>query len=129
MLKSGKIRSPKPIPWFVSDVTPRDFHSIFRALADPSFFTTLEKSAMRPEALAKMLSRWEDYVKQGIFGLGPESTYAFWVAPGGFWEIAPGRDGEDAGKVLDGSSLVVFKVIVSTVIMPRSNDLFSIRET
>ncbi|KAF8596598.1 DUF89 domain-containing protein [Ceratobasidium sp. AG-I] len=106
---SKAIFHPKPIPWFVSDVTPRDFSSIFRGLTDPSFFTTLEKSAMRPEALAKMLARWEGYVKQGVFGLSPESTYAFWVAPGGYWEIAEGLDGENAGKILDGSGLVIFK--------------------
>ncbi|KAG8705161.1 hypothetical protein FRC08_001809 [Ceratobasidium sp. 394] len=103
---------PKPIPWFVSDVTPRDFSSIFAALADQTFFTTLDKPSMQPEALAKMLARWEDYVKEGVFALSPESTHAFWVAPGGYWEIAPGRDGEEVGKLLDGSGLVVFKVRV-----------------
>ncbi|KAG8744792.1 hypothetical protein FRC10_009440 [Ceratobasidium sp. 414] len=103
---------PKPIPWFVSDVTPRDFSSIFGALADQTFFTTLDKSSMQPEALTKMLTRWEDHVKKGVFALSPESTHAFWVAPGGYWEIAPGRDGEEIGKALDGSGLVVFKADV-----------------
>ena len=116
MLTNTLIDSPKPIPWFVSDVTPRDFSSIFRGLADPAFFTTLERSAMHPEALAKMLTRWEGYVKQGVFGLSPESTYAFWVAPGGYWEIAEGLDGGNAGKILDGSGLVIFKASIVVVI-------------
>jgi hypothetical protein len=65
---------------------------------------------MEPEALVKMLRRWEGYVTQGIFSLSPENTHAFWVAPGAFWELAPQRDGENALKALDGSGLVVFKV-------------------
>ncbi|KAG8698762.1 hypothetical protein FRC09_007042 [Ceratobasidium sp. 395] len=101
--------SPKPIPWFVSDVTPRDFSSIFVALKDRTFFTTLDESATQSEALTKMLMRWERYAEKGVFALSPESTHAFWVAPGGYWEIAPGRDGEEVGKALDGSGLVVFK--------------------
>ncbi|KDN46756.1 hypothetical protein RSAG8_04136, partial [Rhizoctonia solani AG-8 WAC10335] len=100
---------PKPIPWFVSDVTPRDWDAIFRALKDPSFFTTLEASMAHPESLKHMIDRWEGYVQTGVFTLGPKETYAFWVAPGGYWEIAPGRDGEVVGKVLDGSGLVIFK--------------------
>ncbi|EUC60690.1 venom protein, partial [Rhizoctonia solani AG-3 Rhs1AP] len=96
---------PKPIPWFVSDVTPRDWDAIFRALKDTSFFTTLDPSMAHSESLEHMVERWEGYVQTGIFTLGPEETYAFWVAPGGYWEIAPGRDGEVVGKVLDGSGL------------------------
>lgn len=65
-----------------------------------------------------MLARWEGYVKQGVFGLSPESTYAFWVAPGGYWEIGPGLDGENAGKILDGSGLVIFKASHPEVIVP-----------
>ncbi|QRW13860.1 protein-glutamate O-methyltransferase C1393,13 [Ceratobasidium sp. AG-Ba] len=106
---SRAVFHPKPIPWFVSDVTPRDFSSIFVALEDPTFFTTLEKSSMQPDSLSKMVARWQAYVKQGVFKLSPESTHAFWVAPGGYWEIAPGRDGEEVGKLLDGSGLVIFK--------------------
>ncbi|KAG8700609.1 hypothetical protein FRC09_005848 [Ceratobasidium sp. 395] len=106
---SKAIFHPKPIPWFVSDVTPRDFSSIFVALKDQIFFTTLDGSATQSNALTKMLMRWEQYVEKGIFALSPESTHAFWVAPGGYWEITPGRDGEEVGKALDGSGLVVFK--------------------
>ncbi|KAG8771112.1 hypothetical protein FRC12_003856 [Ceratobasidium sp. 428] len=106
---SKAIFHPKPIPWFVSDVTPRDFSSIFVALKDRTFFTTLDESATQSEALTKMLMRWERYAEKGVFALSPESTHAFWVAPGGYWEIAPGRDGEEVGKALDGSGLVVFK--------------------
>ncbi|KAG8754027.1 hypothetical protein FRC12_011337 [Ceratobasidium sp. 428] len=101
--------SPKPIPWFVSDVTPRDFSSIFVALKDQTFFATLDESSMQSKALTKMLMRWEQYVEKGVFALSPERTHAFWVAPGGYWEITPGRDGEEVGKALDGSGLVVFK--------------------
>ncbi|KAB5591772.1 Protein-glutamate O-methyltransferase C1393,13 [Ceratobasidium theobromae] len=100
---------PKPIPWFVSDVTPSDWAAMFRALKDPNFFTTLDKSMTNPEALKKMASRWEEYAEKAVFALSPEDMYAFWVAPGGFWEIAPGRDGEAVGKALDGSGLVIFK--------------------
>ncbi|CAE6351379.1 unnamed protein product [Rhizoctonia solani] len=100
---------PKPIPWFVSDVTPRDWNAIFHALKDPEFFTTLDPSMAHSESLKRMVERWEEYVRAGVFTLGPEETYPFWVAPGGYWEITPGRDGEVVGKVLDGSGLVVFK--------------------
>ncbi|KAG8690409.1 hypothetical protein FRC11_011765 [Ceratobasidium sp. 423] len=100
---------PKPIPWFVSDVTPGDWDAIFRVLKDPSFFGALGQSLARPESLKRMIDRWEGYIQTGVFALGPREAYDFWVAPGGFWEIAPGRDGEVAGKILDGSGLVIFK--------------------
>ncbi|CEL58568.1 UPF0364 protein [Rhizoctonia solani AG-1 IB] len=100
---------PKPIPWFVSDVTPRDWDAIFHALKTPGFFRTLDQSMARPEALNKMVSRWEGYAQAGIFVLAPKETHSFWVSPGGYWEIAPGRDGEVVGEVLDGSGLVIFK--------------------
>jgi hypothetical protein len=107
--------SPKPIPWFVSDVTPRDWDAIFHALKTPGFFRTLDQSMARPEALNKMVSRWEGYAQAGIFALAPKETHSFWVSPGGYWEIAPGRDGEVVGKVLDGSGLVIFKVSMTEI--------------
>ncbi|KAJ1300582.1 hypothetical protein OPQ81_002236 [Rhizoctonia solani] len=106
---SSAVFHPKPIPWFVSDVTPRDWDAIFHALKDPSFFTTLDPSMTHRESLKRMVKRWETYVQTGVFTLGPEEAYAFWVAPGGFWEMAPGRDGEVVGKLLNGSGLVIFK--------------------
>ncbi|QRW26269.1 hypothetical protein RhiXN_11930 [Rhizoctonia solani] len=80
---------PKPIPWFVSDVTPRDWDAIFRALKDPDFFTMLDPSMAHPNALKKMVERWEAYTQTGLFALAPEETYAFWAAPGGYWESLP----------------------------------------
>ncbi|KAF8708024.1 hypothetical protein RHS03_03429, partial [Rhizoctonia solani] len=106
---SKAVFHPKPIPWFVSDVTPRDWDAIFRALKDPDFFTTLDPSMAHPNALKKMVERWEAYTQTGLFALAPEETYAFWAAPGGYWEVAPGMDGEVVGKILDGSGLVTFK--------------------
>ncbi|CAE6442710.1 unnamed protein product [Rhizoctonia solani] len=106
---------PKPIPWFVSDVTPRDWDAIFHALKTPGFFRTLDQSMARPEALNKMVSRWEGYAQAGIFVLAPKETHSFWVSPGGYWEIVPGRDGEVVGKVLDGSGLVIFKASMTEI--------------
>ncbi|GAB1525407.1 Hairy/enhancer-of-split with YRPW motif protein 2 [Rhizoctonia solani] len=106
---SKAVFHPKPIPWFVSDVTPRDWDAIFRALKDPDFFTMLDPSMAHPNALKKMVERWEAYTQTGLFALAPEETYAFWAAPGGYWEVAPGMDGEVVGKILDGSGLVIFK--------------------
>lgn len=80
-------RSPKLLPWFVSDVTPPDFKSAISSLLSPAFFpseseaqtTAHEQSegaiptpSELPESrvhLKEMVTRWAGYLENGVFAL------------------------------------------------------------
>jgi len=110
---------PKDIPWFVSDVTPSDFKDTFEFLLDPSFFNTSADTAHTPNFghLKHMVSRWRNYVDQGIFKLsvpietplggGGTEGASFWSTPWPYWNmesLAP-----KIFQTLKLSNLVIFK--------------------
>ncbi|KAG5725111.1 UPF0364 protein [Termitomyces sp. T112] len=109
---------PKLIPWFVSDVTPPDFQHVFTSLLDPSFFPTPVGDTSTPplEHITRMVTRWEQYVEQGIFNLSvpsdtPLGSHApaaeFWTSPWPYWSMefhAP-----ELFESLKKSDLVIFK--------------------
>ncbi|RDB19624.1 hypothetical protein Hypma_013262 [Hypsizygus marmoreus] len=115
---------PKLIPWFVSDVTPADFSQTLSSLLDPSFFSRFagpnEGSTPSSEHLKHMVTRWKNYVDEGVFklsvplatplgGSGSEVDLfgSFWTSPWPYWNLkdyAP-----ELFSALQESSLVVFK--------------------
>ncbi|KAF8990259.1 DUF89 domain-containing protein [Cyathus striatus] len=108
----------KLIPWFVSDVTPIDFRAAIDSLLDPAFFEVKAENTKAYEHLLAMVSRWKQYVTEGIFSLSvpvdtplggslESSVGNFWTTPYPYWNMkshAPALYEE-----LQESSLVIFK--------------------
>ena len=106
---------PKSIPWFVSDVVPKDFADLLSALAEPqAFYSTVEESGDRknPEPLSDeevanikfLFKKWSHYHTEGKLILRPNR---FWTHSGSFWRmphIAP-----ELFEDLKQSELVIFK--------------------
>ncbi|KAI5985078.1 DUF89 domain-containing protein [Pisolithus albus] len=105
---------PKLFPWFVSDVTPTDFHKTIELLSSPTFFnSTMETTPESAHHLKEMVERWRRYLEQGIFRLstavedGHKKTQ-FWTGPWPYWYME-----DKANKLwrfLTESSLVIFKL-------------------
>lgn len=69
-----KVRfSVKPIPWFVSDVTPKDVNWIV------DFISNHSSPYVKEQGL-----RWKQYFEEGKFELSP--TNYFWVSPYEFYK-------------------------------------------
>lgn len=109
---------PKSIPWFVSDVVPADFTSLFAALNDSTFFPAdTAISSEDKEALRRVIARWESYIKDGTFKLSVPWTQElgdeggemadFWSGPTSFSDL-PALD-PTLLKDLQQASLVIFK--------------------
>ena len=94
---------PKDMPWFVSDVVPRDFAGLFAALPQGGgFFGQL--SEVEEADLAALAGDWAGLHAEGQVVLRPNG---FWTEGGSFWRLpaTAGRLYED----LKESELVVFK--------------------
>lgn len=109
--------SPKSIPWFVSDVTPPDFKSLFHAILSPTFFHSSAPSPEAVEQLTRMVHRWQSYLESGAFAMSvpgdtplgqPNAMYDFWTAPYPYWEME--SKAPSLFKSLMESQLVIFKV-------------------
>jgi hypothetical protein len=104
---------PKAIPWFVSDVTPIDFHKTITRLMRTKTFASPE-AAPHLDALA---DRWNRYVEDGTFALSvpmgtplgapDEDTLQFWTSPWPYWDMKTRE--EKLWKTLTESGLVIFK--------------------
>lgn len=106
---------PKAIPWFVSDVTPKDFVDLLNVLADPQAFyaaTSTSSNEGAPESLTEeevsnmkaLFNNWSHFHSEGKLILRPSR---FWTHPGSFWRMP-----QTAPEVLDDlkqSELVIFK--------------------
>src|SRR5436190_21053307 len=91
---------PKDFGWFVSDVIPDDFDSLFELLEDESIVNTLEQR----EDLRFLRERWLQFYKSGQIKLRPNS---FWTTAHPFWRMpafAP-----ELYKALQKSDLVIYK--------------------
>jgi hypothetical protein len=111
--------SPKLIPWFVSDVTPADFSQAITSLLDQSFFSAAGASAAGQEHLRHMVTRWKDYIDQGVFSLSVSMDTVlgggamaipaeFWTSPWPYWQMK--NCAHELFQLLVESDLVVFKV-------------------
>jgi len=121
LLQSGLattiVLHPKNIPWFVSDVVPKDFAALFSVLLNAkSFYETptdddrdrgvqpAELSKEEEEAVAALAQNWSELYAEGKIVLRPN---AFWTEGGSFWRLPTSAPAlfED----LKESELVIFK--------------------
>jgi damage-control phosphatase, subfamily III len=114
-LASEVVLHPKSIPWFVSDVIPRDFMDLLNALADPQAFYAAASDSLRdepPQPLSEeevanlkfLFDDWSHLHGEGKLLLRPSR---FWTHSGSFWRMP-----HTAPEVLDDlkeSELVIFK--------------------
>jgi damage-control phosphatase, subfamily III len=119
-------KSPKLIPWFVSDVTPVDFKDTFKVLRDPTFFPAENGSEIEHNHLDYMISRWNFYLEKGIFSLSvPKETplgggtinvkvAEYWTTGRPFWDME--TEAPELFTSLKGSRLVIFKA--SSIFIP-----------
>jgi len=115
-LASEVVLHPKSIPWFVSDVVPKDFADLLNVLADPQAFyaaaTTDASNDKPPEALADeevenlkfLFDNWGHLHSEGKLVLRPSH---FWTHPGSFWRMP--HTAPEVLKDLKESELVIFK--------------------
>ncbi|KAH8702546.1 serine/threonine protein phosphatase PPT1 [Talaromyces proteolyticus] len=112
-LATTVVLRPKVIPWFVSDVIPKDFADLLNALANPqAFYTAADDSGQQHAPLSEreveevsfLFGQWSQFHAEGKLVLRP---HRFWTGPGSFWRlpyVAPGLY-ED----LKTAELVLFK--------------------
>lgn len=121
LLQSGLathvVLHPKNIPWFVSDVVPRDFAALLSALANAKSFyetpsaddqargvTPQPLSEKEDADLAGLFKNWSELYAEGQIVLRPNG---FWTEGGSYWRLpatAPSLYDD-----LKESELVVFK--------------------
>ena len=116
-LATTVILHPKSIPWFVSDVIPKDFNDLLNALADPqAFFHTTplqgehEKQARKPlseqelNGLSFLSTQLNHFHSEGRLRIRQDR---FWTEGGSFWRM-PGT-APTLFEELRRSELVIFK--------------------
>ncbi|KAL2358011.1 hypothetical protein BJ546DRAFT_195234 [Cryomyces antarcticus] len=108
---------PKSIPWFVSDVLPKDFGDLLNALADPKrFYETQSEdekhkdvtpeplSDKEAEELSFLFERWSEFHAEGKLVIRPN---LFWTEGGSYWRLP--KTAPDLYEDLKESELVIFK--------------------
>jgi hypothetical protein len=116
-LATTVVLHPKVIPWFVSDVVPKDFADLLSALASPKAFyetpSQEDKEAGRaPAALSEkelgelqfLFERWGLFHAEGKLVIRPNT---FWTEGGSFWRLP--TSAPDLYEDLKESELVIFK--------------------
>ncbi|KAJ5191709.1 uncharacterized protein N7498_010694 [Penicillium cinerascens] len=117
LLSSGLATSivlhPKRLPWFVSDVTPKDFSDLLNSMVDPqAFYTASDESGKTHPPLSDkevadvqfLFKQWSEFHQDGKLILRPHS---FWTTQGCYWRmphVAP-----ELFEDLKESELVLFK--------------------
>ncbi|KAI9482649.1 MAG: hypothetical protein EXX96DRAFT_117673 [Benjaminiella poitrasii] len=71
----------KTIPWFVSDVMPKDVPQLFNLCFDRTFFPH-DRSQEDVELLETMVKRWEKYVENGELKIRSDH---FWCSGLSYW--------------------------------------------
>ncbi|KAH0610084.1 uncharacterized protein H6S33_012630 [Morchella sextelata] len=108
---------PKSLPWFVSDVLPKDFADLLNALHDPvAYFSSSEEPENNKEKkveslsdsqksdLESLFSHWSKFHADGKFVLRPNR---FWTAGGSYWRLP--KTAPELFEDLQKSELVIFK--------------------
>ncbi|ERF69155.1 hypothetical protein EPUS_01111 [Endocarpon pusillum Z07020] len=114
-LASEVILHPKSIPWFVSDVVPKDFVDLLNVMADPQAFyatdigtssDTTPMPLMEEEVgnLRFLFDNWSNLHREGKLLLRPSR---FWTHPGSFWRMP--HTAPEVLEDLKESELVIFK--------------------
>ena len=112
-IATSVVLRPKLIPWFVSDVIPRDFADLIQAIADPqSFYTAPDEAGNQQSPLSDkeveevkfLFDQWSHFHAEGKLIIRP---HPFWTAGGSYWRmphVAP-----DLFEDLKEAELVLFK--------------------
>ena len=116
-LATEVVLHPKSIPWFVSDVVPKDFADLLNALAEPdAFYRATDDAATEPgdapEALTPdeaadlraLFELWAGEHREGRLVLRPNR---FWTHAGSYWRLPTTAPALLAD--LRASELVIFK--------------------
>ncbi|OKL63790.1 hypothetical protein UA08_00209 [Talaromyces atroroseus] len=114
-LATTVVLRPKVVPWFVSDVIPKDFADLLNALAIPqAFYTAADESdsdckhpPLSDEELKNidfLFSQWSTFHAEGKLVLRP---HRFWTAAGSYWRLP--KTASDLHEDLQASELVLFK--------------------
>ncbi|KAI9031698.1 hypothetical protein CLU79DRAFT_785152 [Phycomyces nitens] len=95
----------KTIPWFVSDVMPKDIPILFESCLDPTFFPVDPKrTAEDVEALENMVRRWQRYVQEGQLVI---RSHPFWCSGLSYWYLK--SDALGLYNDMKNSDLIIFK--------------------
>ncbi|EKM61692.1 uncharacterized protein PHACADRAFT_84548 [Phanerochaete carnosa HHB-10118-sp] len=92
----------KRYPWFVSDVTKKDWEWLLNTMVYGYLFP--EASEIERESLRKMGQRWKEYERQGIWVY---EQHPFWCTGYTFWDLL--NEAPDLFLHLSKSDLVIFK--------------------
>jgi damage-control phosphatase, subfamily III len=114
-LASEVVLHPKSIPWFVSDVVPKDFVDLLNVLADPQSFYTATPDTSDDESpvplteeevtnLQSLFEHWSHLHGEGKLVMRPSP---FWTHSGSFWRMP--HTAPEVLKDLKESELVIFK--------------------
>lgn len=110
---------PKSLPWFVSDVLPKDFLDLISALAEPqAFYTSPDETGdpkangNRPQALSErevqelqfLFQQWSEFHQEGKLIIRPNR---FWTTAGSYWRLP--HEAPELLEDLKESELVIFK--------------------
>lgn len=91
---------PKDFGWFVSDVVPADFDSLFQLLKDESITETPQQL----EDLKFLTDRWLQFYNSGRIQVRSDP---FWTTAHPFWRLP--KYASDLYKALQKSDLVIYK--------------------
>lgn len=112
-LATTVVLHPKRLPWFVSDVTPRDFSDLLNCMVDPqAFYTAPDDSGKTYPPLSDkevedvqfLFQQWSEFHQDGKLVVRP---HPFWTTQGCYWRmphVAP-----ELFEDLKESELVLFK--------------------
>ncbi|KPI41558.1 uncharacterized protein AB675_9262 [Cyphellophora attinorum] len=114
-LATEVVMHPKSLPWFVSDVVPKDFQELLSVMADPKAFyeTPTEEdegkdivplAAQEEEDVKFLFEHWASLHADGQLILRPNR---FWTHPGSFWRLPTVVP--ELKEDLSEAQLVVFK--------------------
>ncbi|CAD0038658.1 unnamed protein product [Aureobasidium pullulans] len=99
-LATTVVLHPKNIPWFVSDVVPKDFSDLLTVLGvTPAKLSDQESSDMQ-----ELFQNWSSLYAEGKIVLRPNK---FWTEGGSYWRL-PGTAESLFGDLKE-SELVIFK--------------------
>lgn len=93
----------KSIPWFVSDVMPKDFLNLLGQLQDPNFFSKSHNSEDDNDALNAFVHELKRYYERGAIKV---QTHPYWTLCNEYWTLPKATD---LYNDLLKSDLVIFK--------------------
>ncbi|KAG2229726.1 hypothetical protein BDF21DRAFT_116454 [Thamnidium elegans] len=95
----------KTIPWFVSDVMPKDMPMMFENCLDTDFFPGKETRTQQDvDALVTMVKRWQGYVANGQLEI---RSHDFWCSGLSYWYME--SEAPELFNEMKQSDLVIYK--------------------